>query len=161
MSIAKSYIVQGCCDSHIQLKDSEVFPKASGYFITIDATTGKAAKTLAGDTVISGFADIGFNEADSDVSSGTLTVVSTKERSYAFSSDPSTVYRVPLKSGETLAVTHSGLLCDIDITSDVQSVTTAATTTKVVQILPVNDEDLALNAPRVRINPAKFGRSDS
>jgi len=159
MSIQKSYLVNGCCNSHIELLAGEVFPKASGYLINIDSSTGKATKTVAADTVISGFADIGFLSDDSDVSSDVLTVVSTKERSYRFCEDPSMVVRMPLKSGETLAVTHSGLLCDIDITSNVQSVTTAATSTVVVQILSVNDQDIALNAPRVRINPAKFGRS--
>jgi len=158
-NIAKGHVISGCALGHIQLLAAEVFKKASSFFFKVDATTGHAAKSAAADTVVSGFLDLGFNEQDENVTSGSFTVpaATTKVYKVAFYG-PGAVFRVPLKSGLTLAITHGGLLCDLDVTSDIQTVDYSATTTKIVQILPPNQEDIDLNAPRVIINPAKFGR---
>lgn len=158
-SFIKGEVVKGEACYHVQLLAAEVFPRASGYFFLIDSATGHAQKAVAADTVLTGWLDLGITEQDENTSNGVFTVPAASTKVYKTTAYSSGVFRLPMKSGETLAVTMGGLLCDLDVTSNVQSVTAAATSTQVVMILPPNENDIRLNAPRVIINPAKYGRS--
>lgn len=162
MALAKGQVdTLSCAVGSVQLTASSTWAKSGGYFCNLNATSGTADMTVAADTVVSGYVDIGFDPDDSNVSSGVLTVPSTTSDKYRFpffSAGLPLVVRMPIKSGTTLTKAYSGKLCDLDVTSSKQTIDIDSTSTEVVQILPVTDEDIASSSVRVVINPAKVGR---
>ena len=159
MALPKPMVICGKPDGSIQLSASASFDQTGGGFFNANATSGTADMTVAADTVVTGYVDFQADPNDSNLSGNVLTVPSTTSDKYRFNYfSGDFVVRMPVKSGQTVAVTHSGLLCDIDVTTSKQTVDLASTSTEVLQVLPVSEEDIKLNMVRVRINPAKIGR---
>lgn len=160
MALPKPMVISGKPCGSIQLSASASFDITGGGFFSADSTAGTANMTVATNSVVTGYVDFQADPNDANLSGNVLTVPSTTSDKYRFNYYTGDfVVRMPVKSGQTVAVTHSGLLCDIDVTSNKQTVDLASTSTTVLQVLPVSEEDIALNMVRVRINPAKIGRA--
>lgn len=161
MSLVKGQCVSGTARKKVNLKGSTAWAKSGGFLCSISATAGHARPAVQTDTYISGWMDIGFDPSDSNISSDILTVPATSTEKYAFNLiDPRDgVFRIPVTTGQTLAATHGGLACTIEVNSSKQTVDLADTTIRQVIILPPSAEDIAENVATVIINPAVIGRS--
>jgi hypothetical protein len=159
MALPKAMVIEGCADGSIQLAASSSWDITGGFFFAAN-TSGTADQAEATDTVLTGFVEMQADPNDANLSGNILTVPSSTSDKYRFNyhSSPDLVVRMPVASGITVAATYSGILCDLNVTSYKQTVDPTATSTAVVQVMPVSEEDIALNMVRVKINPAKFGR---
>lgn len=157
--LVKAQVISGCAIGQLTLTAAETIDVTGGFFVNIKTTTGTADHTVAADTVISGYLDVGAQVDDANIVSNVLTVPASPGVKYTFDFYPvGVVVRMPVTSGQTVVASMGGLLCDLDITTSKQTVDTGSTSTEVVQILPVSNEDIASNTVRVIMNPAKVGR---
>lgn len=159
MALPKAMVIEGCPQGSVQLAASSSWDITGGFFFQAN-TSGTADLALATNSVLTGFVEMQADPNDSNLSGNILTVPSTTSDKYSFNyhAGPSLVVRMPVASGITVAATYSGILCDLNVSTYKQTVDPTATSKTVVQVMPVSEEDIALNMVRVKINPAKFGR---
>lgn len=158
--LVKAQIISGNSIGKLKLTAAETIDITGGCFVTC-TTAGTADVSVAADTKISGYLDLGAQVDDANIVSNVLTIPTSPGTKYEFDFYPSTLglaVRMPVISGVTVSAAYNGVLCDLNITSSKQTVDPTATSIGVVQVLPVSAEDIASNTVRVIPNPNKLGR---
>ncbi len=160
-TLSKAQVIYGEPLCHVTLTAAETIDITGGFFVNLKSGAGTADHTIANDSVISGWLDIGVSPDDSNVTDNVLTVPSSPGERYTFpfySAALDLVVRMPVSSGLTVAASYGGTLVDILIATSKQTVAIDTSSTNVLQILPPNAEDIASNTVRIVVNPAKVGR---
>jgi hypothetical protein len=133
--------------SNQELKASEVFSRVGGAFVQMEAATGTVDVAAAADTVIFGWAEVGFGNENS-VSGNDYTVASG-DTAYVITAKDA-VFRIPADA--TPAKTDIGKACDIVLSGNIQQADIGTSSTDVLVIADVDEYDIANNTVQVRIN---------
>lgn len=112
---------------HVPLAASVAFKNNGGKFVTINATNNRAALSVAGDTVVHGWADVGEFTSNSTAGRDLIPIDISKESKYW----------IPASVAVTRAIV--GETCDIVVTAGgIQQANVAASSTDVLYIWDVD-----------------------